>query len=291
MPASRRAIAVAHFLRAAAPKRRRWPALTPSVASYRPAQGHAKLDAAAFGLCSSAARSVCDLFCGARLRADRWRFAEAKWTLFRAFCVTPSSTMPQQPRPQNESTSPNGPRASSGLVPRLRAKVPHVVVQSRSLEDASSPHGAPSQRPGDNSPRLARTTAKRHSKAARKARSSAPDASSWLLSPRDDASRSSRAAALRPKHPYKRTTEGGRLRMHRKRCDRYDHPMSWSSARALQVGSRSARQTRAGRRTPDHGCSKLNRQYRNNPLAVSQQPRAKNAQKRLLTTLSNRTTS
>ena len=92
--------------------------------------------------------------------------------------------MPQQREPQNESTSPNGPRASSGLVPRLRAKVPHVVVQSRSLEDASSPHGAPSQRPGDNSTRIARTTAKRHSTPAPKFRSSAPDASSWLLSPR-----------------------------------------------------------------------------------------------------------
>ncbi len=89
----------------------------------------------------------------------------------------------------------------------------------------------------------------------------------------------SRVAALRPKHPYKSTTEGGRLRMHRKRCDRYDHPTSWSSARAPQVGSRSARQTRAGRCTPDHGCSKLNRRYHNNPLAVSKQARAKNAAK------------
>ena len=130
-----------------------------------------------------------NLICGARLRTDRWRFAEAKWTLFRAFCVMISSTMPQQREPQNESTSPNGPRASSGLVPRSVAKVPHVVVQSRSLEYTSSPRGAPSQRPGDNSTRIARTTAKRHSTPAPKFRSSAPDASSWLLSPRDDAGR------------------------------------------------------------------------------------------------------
>ena len=129
------------------------------------------------------------LICGARLQHCRWRFAEAKWTLFRAFCVTPSSTMPQQRERQNESTSPNGPRASSGLVPRPRAKVPHVVVQSRCWTYASSLRGAPSQRSGDNSTRIARTTAKWHSTPAPKFRSSAPDASSWLLSPRDDAGR------------------------------------------------------------------------------------------------------
>ena len=151
--------------------------------------GPCKIGCSSFWSLQQRCSSFRNLICGARLRTDRWRFAEAKWTLFRAFCVTPSSTMPQQPRPQNESTSPNGPRASSGLVPRPRAKVPHVVVQSRSLEDASSPRGAPSQRPGDNSTRIARTTAKRHSTPAPKFRSSAPDASSWLLSPRDDASR------------------------------------------------------------------------------------------------------
>ena len=109
----------------------------------------------------------------------------------------------------NESTSPNGPRASSGLMPSPRAKVPHVVVQSRSLEDASSPRGAPSQRPSDNSTTIARTTAKRHSKAARKARSSCPYASSWLLLPRDDASQASRVAALRLKVPVQ-TYDGAR---------------------------------------------------------------------------------
>ena len=82
------------------------------------------------------------------------------------------------------------PNGSFGLVPRPRAKVPHVVVQPRSLEDASSPRGAPSQRPGDNSTRIGRTTARWHWKPAPKSRSSGPDASLRLLLPRDDAGRS-----------------------------------------------------------------------------------------------------
>ena len=147
------------------------------------------------------------------------------------------------------------------------------------------------KRSGDNSTRIDRTTAKRHSKAALKARSSSPDASSWLLSPRDDASRSSRAAALRPKHPYKRTTEGGRLRMHRKRCDRYDHPMSWSSARALQVDHAlpdkrapdAAHRTTAAQNSIDSTAT-THSQYLSNR-------EQKTPQKRLLTALSNRTTS
>ena len=81
---------------------------------------------------------------------------------------------------------PTGAAAFSGVVPRPRAKVPHVVVRSRSRMYASSPRDAPSQRPGDNSTRIARTTAKWHSKAARKTRPSRPYASAWLLSPRDE---------------------------------------------------------------------------------------------------------
>ena len=54
------------------------------------------------------------------------------------------------------------------------------------LSTPPAPRGAPSQRPGDNSPRIARTTAKWHPKAARESRSSSPYASSWLRPPRDD---------------------------------------------------------------------------------------------------------
>ena len=107
--------------------------------------GPCKIGCSSFWSLQQRCSSFRNLICGARLRTDRWRFAEAKWTLFRAFCVTPSSTMPQQREPQNESTRPNRRGASSGLVPRPRTKVPHAVAQSRSLEDASSPRGAPSQ--------------------------------------------------------------------------------------------------------------------------------------------------
>ena len=57
VPALRRAIAFAALRAARRQHGRRWRALTPSVASYRPAQGHAKLDAAAFE--SAAALLVC----------------------------------------------------------------------------------------------------------------------------------------------------------------------------------------------------------------------------------------
>jgi hypothetical protein len=75
----------------------------------------------------------------------------------------------------------------AGRVRRLPAKVLHVVVRARCAKDDSSPRDARSQRPGDNSTRIARTAAKWHSKPAWKSHSSSPDASSWLLSPRDDA--------------------------------------------------------------------------------------------------------
>jgi len=101
----------------------------------------------------------------------------------------------------------------------------------------------------------------------------------------------SRVAALRPKHPYKSTTEGGRLRMHRKRCDRYDHPTSWSSARAPQVDHAlpdkrapdAAHQTTAAQNSID-GTTTTHSQY----LSKREQ---KTPQKTLLTALSNRTTS
>ena len=69
------------------------------------------------------------------------------------------------------------------------AKVPHVIAQSRYLEYTSSPRGVPSQRPGDNSTTIVRTTAKWHSQPALKSRCSSPHGSLRLLSPRDDASR------------------------------------------------------------------------------------------------------
>ena len=216
--------------------------------------GGCKIGCSSFWSLQQRCSSFRNLICGARLRTDRWRFAEAKWTLFRAFCVTPSSTMPQQPRPQNESTSPTGCRGSSGVVPRPGAKVRHVVVQSRSLEDASSPRGAPSQRPGDNSTTIARTTAKWHSKAARKGRCSCPYASSWLLSPRDDARRSSRAVTLAPRSlaDVRRREEG---------CTCIGSATTNPKLDGDRIRHESQRETHApcagrapGRCTPNHRC-------------------------------------
>ena len=80
--------------------------------------------------------------------------------------------------------------------------------------------------------------------------------------------------------------------MRRKRCDRYEHQMSRSSARALQLGSHAlpTKRALAARRGPRRFESSLDStatthsQYRSNR-------EQKTPQKTLLTTLSNRTTS
>ena len=130
-------------------------------------------------------------------------------------CVTPKCDQPRRQLSPILGACQTGPRASSGRVQRPRSKVPHVFVQSRSLEYTSSPRGAPSQRPGDNSTRIARTTAKRHSKAARESRSSCSYPSSWLLPPRDDASRREPRGYSGAEVTCRRTTEGGRLHIYR----------------------------------------------------------------------------
>ena len=175
--------------------------------------------------------------------------------------------MPQR-EPQNESTSPNGPRASSGLVPRSVAKVPHVVVQSRSLEDASSPRGAPSQRPGDNSTKIIRTTAKWHSTPAPKSRFSSPDEPSWVRPLRDDARR-------REPRGYSgaevtlQAYVGGRSAFHASEALRRVRPsMVTGSTRVPTRDSRSVSWTRTRTLYAEPPLSKLLREYRNNPLAV-----------------------
>ena len=148
-----------------------------------------------------------------------------------------------------------GPRASSGLVPRSGAKVPHVFVQSRSLEYTSSLRGAPSQRPGDNSTTIARTTAKRHSKAARKARSSCSYPSSWLLPLRDDAGRS-RAARLLWRRGHLQTYDGGRKAAHASEALRQIRTwMVTGSDTSPQRETHAPCAGRApGRCTPNHRC-------------------------------------
>ena len=187
---------------------------------------------------------------------------------------------------------PNGARASSGLVPRSGAKVPHVCVQSRSLEDASSPRGAPSQRLGHNSPRIARTTAKWHLTTAWKARSSCSYPSSWLLPPRDDASRreprgcpeaeSTRANVRRIDEGLAcvRSVATGTITQ---RPGHQHERLRWDHALPGKRAPDAAHRTTAAQNLIDSTAT-THSQYRSNR-------EQKTPQKRLLTSLSNRTTS
>ena len=116
--------------------------------------------------------------------------------------------------------------ATSSRGPKMRARGPTGAArllescqarEQRSRTPSCSPgplrtHPARAarrrKRSGDNSPRIGRTTAKWHSTPAPKSRSSARDASSWLLSPRDDASRREPRGCKVPVRTYGGTEQG-----------------------------------------------------------------------------------